>query len=109
MQLKLPTPMVSESSSFCPPRTEQKLELTRCAATIVVDGVTTYERGTSAPARRPSQEEKLETVGSIPCRASMGHRPRRLFGRRRPLGLLSARPSPKPRLPLGGGWSAGHH
>ena len=56
-----------------------------------------------------SQDEKLETVGSIPLRTSMGHRPRRLFAGRRSVGLLSARACAEPSLPVGRRWTTGDH
>ena len=62
----------------------------------------------SAPGGRRAAREKLETLGAVSLGAAVGHRARGLFGRRRLLGLFSARPRAQPRLPLGRRRPAGH-
>ena len=68
-----------------------------------------YERRTSASAGRSSQDQKLETVGSLPLRTSMGHCSRRLFGGKRSLALFTSRTRAESSLPLGRRWITGDH
>src|SRR5689334_16489484 len=60
-----------------------------------------------APSRRRPSREKLETLGTLSLRASVGHGARGLFSRRGLLELFPARSCPLPRLSLGRRWIAG--
>src|SRR5262249_9341636 len=51
--------------------------------------------------RGPPPREKLEAVGAVPERASVGHRARGLLRRRDGVGVLPARARAQPRLSLG--------
>src|SRR5438034_7571570 len=65
-------------------------------------------RGSHPPAGGRTADEALEALGPLPVRASMGHGAGGLLGGRQLLGVLPARPGPKPGLSLGRRRPAGH-
>src|SRR5207244_5747975 len=69
----------------------------------------TPRRRDPPPRRRHRPHAQLEALGAIPGRAPVGNGARGLLARRHLLGLLSPRPRPEPRLPLGRGRAARPH
>src|SRR5207249_5518499 len=57
--------------------------------------------GAPAARARGGADEKLEALGTVSIRTTMGDGSRRLFTIRKLLGLFSARPCTKPRVSLG--------